>query len=144
MAAPRYELDLATHIQNQGLGVLGTGLFYAPEMPAIPVDLRATFVIPYAGPAPEDRFATAGGNSKLWKGRCQVRHRVPIQDFQQGLAESRALLRACHLATVPDSENGTYYVKVFALASDPFYHGPNGNDQLVWSFNVEMWADEAV
>ena len=150
MSAPKYEYDLAIHFENQGLGFFNSPtptIYCVPEIAATPTavgtEVASIFVVPYAGAKPKDWFATNAGNAKEWQGRVQVRYRAPPRTFTAGLAAVRALLRASHLATVTESENATIYRKVFALQSDPVYHGPNGVEQLLWTFNVEMWAHEA-
>ena len=118
-------LDIATHLQNNGLGTIGVDLFVSQVAPD-PED--AIFVVPPYGGLPAQRVL--GGATEIRFPTVQVR--VRRTSYATGYTAAKNAYAALQGANISG------YMSCEVLQSEPIYLGTDENGWHSWSLNVRL------
>lgn len=122
-------LDVATYLEDVGLGVLGESIFVGPKRPVsehVPAD--AVFV---------NSELTARPSQRVHSGLREIRFapiqvRVRASHFEAGYERAMNVMDALYRVVIPG------YIDTRPLQSEPIYLQQDENGNYEWSLNFEV------
>lgn len=134
---PTPDVDIANRLVAQGLGTLGTDLFYGPVRDADNLGTTypdaGVFVLTTGGFDPEPLI---GGQDApdIRRPFVQVRVRSARESFETGQNTAQAVYQALH-----KKSPGEY---IAWLVQEPGYLGKDNKSRHEWSLNVQLMFEE--
>lgn len=124
--------DIATHLQTQGVGTIGTNIFlsFMPDSPDVVVSL-------YEGPtAGEDDEGFGVGSTIVEKSVLHVRVRCSPNDYPSGRDKAQAVKNALNLL-VDTTVSATLYHRVLKY-SGPYLLDKDSQDRQILATNYDV------
>lgn len=128
---PTPDLDIATKLQTEGVGTVGTDIFRGGQRPPSNVIPHAAiFVIPTGGTGPLPFLDNASTNYYIPTVQLIVRGNVGTYITTLGTATS--CITNLHQSTISG------YFSILVRNPEPLYLGLDENDHPLFSVNVEL------
>ena len=128
--------DVATYLQTQGIGTIGTNLFKG-SLPDSPDALVA--LIEVGGDAPIDVLSMAAGTIKVERPVIRVVARAGQDDYQAARTKAASAYQQLHGLT-GQTLSGTRYLTIEAR-HPPFNLGRDENGRWLSGFDALCWKD---
>ncbi len=120
--------DIGSYLQTQGIGTLGTDLFYEKFEPSIQ---NSVILITQAGPGP----STTLGNTMILR-KPELGVRVRNQDDSTAYTKAESIFNLLN-DTYNTTIGNTRFKRINAVA-DPFFVGFDKNENFMYSINFSI------
>jgi hypothetical protein len=128
--------DIASYLQTQGVGTVGTDLFKAmlPDTPD-----ACVAVLEFGGDEPVDTYSVTAGTIKVERPALQIICRAAQDDYSAARTKAESAYKQLHNLG-PATLSGTVYLGVKAREA-PFTLGRDSNGRWLVGFNLSVWKE---